>query len=295
MNQMYDDWKAISTKIKSIRDVMATHSQLLLQVGTEHGEFSWICDSLDNTFDEIKIFKNNFIDVLSAKARECLEDFINKKENFFHNQDKRVGNTRARCAAMSIFEAEMSYIIHDVQVRIRKTVEIAFAHLQSLIVADESSRNTWSFKDQPDKGLIEVNFEKLGGAHLLHHKIWAFKTDSNGEKTDLVLAEYIDSGYNLYQSVDGLVLTEWKVFRKNDQLEKVILEGIAQASIYKRGSLAALELSNYCFIVIVSEKRLVIDNHTRHMNGVTYRVVNIAYNPDPPNIESKKITRISQI
>ena len=44
---------------------------------------------------------------------------------------------------------------------IRKTVEIAFQHLQRLLIVDDNIKKLWKNKKEPD-------LEKLGGTHLLY-------------------------------------------------------------------------------------------------------------------------------
>nr|MDQ2995414.1 hypothetical protein [Pseudomonadota bacterium] len=146
------------------------------------------------------------------------------------------------------------------------------------LVADPSVRKIWD-----DPNLKEPAFEKLGGAHLLLHKIWGFKINAVGERTDLVFADKLSTESDLYNSVDGLVLTEWKVIRSLAQTEKIIKEAKNQAEKYTKGSLAAIELSNYRYLVIVSEKRLPEDGEKIIEGDVTYKIINIAYNPDPPS------------
>lgn len=127
----------------------------------------------------------------------------------------------------------------------------------------------------------------LGGEHFLLHKIWSFKINSTGERTDLVLETKISEKDDLLESVNGLVLTEWKVADQND-VEAKINEAITQANKYALGSLYSTDLRKYRYIVIVSKKNLGIGNYEREENGNVYKIINIAYNPDSPSIGAKK-------
>ena len=115
------------------------------------------------------------------------------------------------------FESEVSFILADQQEVIRARSERAFAHLQRSIVADPDFREKWlkAFKDG------EVACEKLGGAHLLLHGIFAFKITAEGERTDLVFQD-IAGLADEKRYADGIVLTEWKIVRSEKGSRKPI-------------------------------------------------------------------------
>ena len=73
----------------------------------------------------------------------------------------------------------------------------------------------------------------MGSVHLLSQGIYAFKVNAEGARTDLVFAEPPDESL-LARSVDGLVLTEWKVATDDNAIQK-FGEARAQAELYKRG------------------------------------------------------------
>lgn len=139
------------------------------------------------------------------------------------------------------------------------------------------------------KSKRELVFEKLGGTHLLLHRIWAFKIDAAGERTDLVLAERIAQDNILYQSVDGLVLTEWKRVENQSDLESRIQAAKTQAKKYSQSSLVNIELSNHRYLVMVSEDYLDIPNDEMVDGNITYRVINIAYKPSTPSKFTNKL------
>jgi hypothetical protein len=180
---------------------------------------------------------------------------------------------------MSILLGQINYELKDPQIMIIKSVDIAFNHLQRQLIADQSIQTTWS-------NLKETDYEKLGGAHFLMHKIWAFKVNEAGQRTDLVLADkVIDESDSLSQSVTGLVLTEWKIVDENRSQDSQIEQAKKQCEKYSNGSLAAVELLNYRYLVLVSKNYLknlkpeIIDN----ANGITYKIINIAYAPKTPS------------
>ncbi|AUH72631.1 hypothetical protein [Legionella sainthelensi] len=185
---------------------------------------------------------------------------------------------------LTLLKNNIDYFLKDSQRYIRKTVEVAFQHLQRSLIADQSLRDVWK-KDKK-----EVHFEKLGSTHLLLHKIWAFKVDSAGERTDLVLSEKIDKDSPLYDCVDGLVLTEWKYVKDQTQMENLIEQAKTQAKLYSGGALNSIELSNYYYLVMVSEDLIFSTPRTMEdESGIIFRIINIAFSPSTPSVASKKM------
>jgi hypothetical protein len=216
-------------------------------------------------------------------------DFINENEKKFGSlasatltKELKRDLTVTLIIALKSLEAEISYFFNDTQARIRKTVDVAFAHLQRQIVVDEAIRNQWV--EKWDDAKREERFEKLGGVHLLYHKIWTFKVNAEGERTDLILSIPLDAGDVLYKSAEGLILTEWKKVKSQKQLNEKIGEAKNQADRYRKGSLASVELSNYCYLVMVSKNHFDIPDPNPFLeNGTTYHIINIACSPKTPS------------
>lgn len=188
--------------------------------------------------------------------------------------------------------SQISLVYFDKNILIKRQVELAFAHLQRILVANDKEKELWSSKK------TEIDYEKLGAIHLLNHKIWAFKIDGKGERTDLVLGDTLAQDDMLYKSADGLVLTEWKLLKEKKVTEKdvknKINEAKEQAYRYRIGSLLATELADYCYLVIVSKKSLesiikklypLNEDYNFIENDVKYRIINLAYDRDPPSKE----------
>ncbi len=127
----------------------------------------------------------------------------------------------------------------------------------------------------------------MGGDHLLFHKIWAFKSYAAGERTDLILKESTSPNNPICTKAEGLVLTEWKTATQTD-CDAKIAQAKKQAHCYGKGSLHPLELASTRYIVIVSEKELSIELSQSELEGITYKVINIAYNPNTPSGAPRK-------
>ncbi len=282
MSNIFSDWNLISEKIKSLLNSSAFFYNISnMGKNDPYGISKDIADNAINTYDSVIKFDNDYKKSFSEESQKILSNFFYLTQEIVESLSKDSKNPNMVLKILlnlSLLENEMTYHLKDSQEFIIKTVEIAFNHLQRLLVADKNVREVWV------KEKNELAFEKLGGAHLLLHKIWGFKIDTAGERSDLVLAGKIDENDPLYRSVDGLVLTEWKVVRKENEKDDRIEKAIKQCQRYSKGSLSAIELARYRYIVLVSEKHLDIEKDSRgDSDGIIYRIVNIAYNPDPPS------------
>lgn len=166
--------------------------------------------------------------------------------------------------------------------------ERAFLHLQRLIVADPEVRAKWQAAFKKRSG--EVACEQLGGAHLLHHGIYAFKSSASGERTDLVLGTRLAITSKIQRSSDAMALTEWKRVRGRVTLDAAVIAARKQALRYTAGSLAGFEISTVRFLVTVSKD--VLDERPDEVRGgVTYRHVNIAVAPRTPSARGPQPAR----
>lgn len=289
-------WRNIAVRIKSILPLINN-----LKLASDDRSINEVLSkNTISLFQEVYNFRENFANVIPKAAFESLDNFLTREQERelgnFNTPTDNFSNLKVRLGLLASLESEISYFLYDTQANILKSVEVAFAHLQRRIVADESYKKCWNTSDDEKQGnkhvLGETTFERLGANHLLFHKIWGFKANAEGERTDLILGQTIDEKDPLYASADGLVLTEWKVVRNNENYEVIIEKAKKQAAIYKAGSLYPLELSNYCFLVIVSAKNLQIPYEKLSFteNEVKFRVINIAYDPDKPSIAAQKKT-----
>ncbi|KQX34240.1 hypothetical protein ASD04_16485 [Devosia sp. Root436] len=178
--------------------------------------------------------------------------------------------------------AETNYLISDRDAIIRSLSERAFLHLQWLIAADPDAKRKWS--EAFNSG--ETQCEKLGAAHLLWHGIYAFKAVS-GRATDLVLGEQPSTGSLGF--TQGSILTEWKVAR-SQKIENLAHDAVLQAEAYSSSLLGGTELRTLRYIVIVSQKKMLMPaDHPR--DGRVYRHINIAVEPDSPSVEAPRMGR----
>jgi len=187
--------------------------------------------------------------------------------------------------------AEVSARLVDPEAEGRRRTERAFEHLGRSILVDEAYRSRWQrkFARKPAAAVAgaaggrpasELECERLGAVHLLLHGIWAFKVDSLGERTDLVLQEPL-ALTRAVSAAEALVLTEWRVAPTSACVEAKAQEARQQAMLYKRAALVASELASVCYLVVVTERREAVPDDVTEA-GVTYRFVNLAVAPEPP-------------
>jgi hypothetical protein len=186
---------------------------------------------------------------------------------------------------LASFRAEFEYLSRDNVAIVRSLVVRAFTHLQRLIVTDRFARELWA--ETFEAG--EPACEGLGSCHLLSHGIWAFKTSAEGERTDLVLGGELDiESKEVQRSSVGLILTEWKVVRKEDELQEKIEQAFEQAKRYRSGILAGFEVASPRYLVIVSQDHLDMPQ-PREDGGVMYEYLNIAVSPSSPSKIARKL------
>jgi hypothetical protein len=229
---------------------------------------------------ELKSFHATYGASVPAPAKDAFARFM--ADGGKQNEDNGLGDEllgRAVLVKLAAFEAETTFYFHDTREKLRSACELAFVHLQRLIVVDEDVRAKWrqAFADG------EAKCEKLGAVHLLWHGIWAFKFYALGARTDLVFPEPINFEG---QTVDvGLVLTEWK--KATVDVAQVYAQAQKQAAMYSEGVLAGIELVSHRYAVVVTEKYAQPPSDIE-INGIVYRHINIAVDPDSPSIASKK-------
>ena len=199
-------------------------------------------------------------------------------------------------AQLTELELHVAELLRDPEAPIAAATETAFAHLNRLLAVDKELQARWK-KAFDKEG--EVGCERLGAVHLLHHGLWAFKVNAEGQRTDLVYNETpIEIGFAL-TAARGLIITEWK---KAKAVERVTLKGrtrttqtqtrLARAVVTKVTRAASRQVEEYAegvlrdtallstrYVVLVSMKQLR-DLPERDGN---VRFINIAIDRDSPS------------
>lgn len=274
------DWEAISARIDAL--VAANHAYLaafIRKSDDPYGGFNELVEEGIAIFDELKAFQSRYHSTLPHNASESLYRLFKRRQSHFTpGHVSGIEGLKVLVPALAATRSAVDYHLKDFSVVARRITERAFIHLQRLIVADSDVRQKWQKAFQAG----ETQCEKLGAAHLLSHGIWAFKSNAEGERTDLIMGEPIGDIERVEAVAEALVLTEWKVLKKGGKPEEVLKNARRQASLYATGSLAGIELADYRYIILVSRGRVELPpDHAE--GGVIYRHFAIVTEPGPPS------------
>ena len=285
------DWRALSARIKGILDAGSFFYRALHNSSEDPRSVKRkiLLENAAKIFENLKGFLVKYRSVLPKEALECLISFLDKPEtkepDFFkpiNSQQYETCNVQFALTSLSAFRSEFNYLIADTQIIARRITERAFIHLQRSIVVDDEMRRKWitAFNEH------ETKCEKLGALHLLLHGVWAFKADATGGKTDLILNEPLPVSTIIENATDALVLTEWKAVKSQNVLTSKLQEAKKQAEIYTSDVLGGIEIRNYRYLVMVSERRLELPDDS--IKGlIQYRHINIAVDPKSPSGEAR--------
>jgi len=275
------EWAAIAARIDGFFTSTTTYLQTLVASRDDPygGADNVLLPESARIYAELKDFTDRQSSTLPQPASDALRRFLDEHREHFRPGSRTAWQGIKRVApALGSVRAEVSFHLADFGVTVRRLSERAFIHLQRCIVVDEGVREKW--KQAFAEG--EVRCERLGAVHLLSHGIWAFKVDAAGERTDLAFTDRAVDESEAESAAEALVLTEWKLVSPPAKRDAKAEEARRQAARYTTGSLAAIELASYRYIVLVSERHLdpIADLHD---GDVTYRHINVAVNPEVPS------------
>src|SRR4030095_11839679 len=277
------EWKAISAQIEGLYNAARFYVE-------SNGPSQKDIDSVSNRrliphinkiFDDLERFRATHRESIPPAASDSLAVLPSTKKKLVPKPETIDGFVYVRITVTLLisFRAEFEYHISDTEFFAKRLSERAFAHLNRSIVADEELREKWIKAFDIGK---EPACEKLGGAHLLLHGIWAFKVGVEGERTDLVFNEPILESSSIERTAEALVLTEWKRVVSPNKTEAMARKAREQARRYTVGALGGVELTGYRFIVLVSKEHLTLPEDQSE-NGVRYHHINIAVDPESPS------------
>ncbi len=274
-----NEWSAIGGRIEGLISSGKFFVQTLrVNSSDPYGVGTHLINQALKIYSEINEFYNRNQFLLPPSAEKALSVFIeNIGPKFSGNPASGLDGLKLYLTSLSWLKAEFEYFLADFSFQARKRSERAFIRLQQCIVADKNISGQW--QQAFEKG--ELQCERLGGAHLLLHGIWAFKVTGAGASTDLVFGEPVEKSSEGLTSADALVLTEWK--KTESEVVKIAESARKQADLYSAGILGGLELREYRYIVLVSEDRIKELPNDVSKDGITYRHINIAVKPSVPS------------
>jgi hypothetical protein len=279
-------WQPLAARIRGLERAANVHARFLVVRGTSpYGADKTLQLHCEGIRAAVVEFQQTYGQVLPVAANAAIDRFM--EDTGKQIVDNRAGDDlliRTIIVKIVAFEAEITYCLHSPTEALRSASELAFLHLQNLIVVDGECRDKW----QNAFAAGETNCERLGAVHLLWHGIWAFKADGSGGRTDLVYREGLRTGS--IPTTVGMVLTEWKVVAGSGNVDLQYEHARSQAASYASGALAGVELASHRYLIAVSQKQLAPPSDVVS-GGVTYRHINIAVDPDTPSLAAKKLSK----
>lgn len=289
----YHEWQALRARIQGLLDAGAYFYSALEHSSDDDQSVrkKILLKNAEILFSSLNNYLDSYRSAFPEKALESLERFLGQTEiqglDFNPtNIDQIRGYVQFALTSLAAFQSEFSYVISDTQAMALRITERAFVHLQRSIVVDDNIKGNWEHAFN----IGETKCEKLGALHLLLHGIWAFKAHGKKGRTDLILNEPLQDLTLIEKTSTALVLTEWKVVNNTNELDGKIKEAFEQTKLYVTGVLGGIELANYRYLVIVSEKSMAMPSNFSE-NDIVYRHINIPVNPDTPSVEAKMLSK----
>jgi len=285
----YHEWQALSARIQGLLDAGVFFYSALQHSSADDQSVrkKILLRDAQQIFSSLNDYLQSYRSAFPERALASLERFLNQKEikefNFNPSGAQIRGRVQFALTSLAAFRSEFSYVISDTQAVALRITERAFVHLQRSIMVNDDIRKNWIAAFD----IGETKCEKLGALHLLSHGIWAFKAHGKKGRTDLILDEPLPDSSIIEKASTALVLTEWKIVKNSNELDDKIEEALKQTKLYVTGVLGGIELTNYRYLVMVSEKSTKMPFDFTE-GTIAYRHINIPVNPDTPSIEAKK-------
>jgi hypothetical protein len=281
-----EHWRALAARIRGLTDAGQLYAQFQTSSTSDsYGAGKLLGEQCGSVLGAVEEFAKTHERTLPPEAKAALGKFLGGHPGKVIRDMDAAREARAALVFLSALETEVSFLLAGRQELVRARSELAFLHLQRLLIVDDDVRTKWK-RAHAQGG--EPACEKLGAVHLLWHGIYAFKVNAEGARTDLVFNEPLERSFER-RGVEGLVLTEWKTANAKNGVER-FEEGRTQAKLYKDGPLVASELTGYRYVIAVSLEDLPHGSVPDDLivDGVVYRHINIAIEPKPPSVRARE-------
>lgn len=275
-----EQWRAISARIEGTG--RAADLFLRMDGQESHKSYREIGIACQNTLALIQKLVADYDTSLPLVAKERIGEFMTEKRLAMFQAAQDWTHGRSAVVMLLSLKAELDHLLSDQQEHIRSRAERAFLHLQRVLAVDPAVRAQW---DAALTGKGETGCEQLGAVHLLQHGIFAFKVNTAGARTDLVFADMRNDFAS--RGLDGLVLTEWKV-GDDKNADAKFAEARTQMKLYQRSALAGPELTAVRYAIVVTPTDLALAPRDHEENGILYRQINIAVDPNTPSKQARR-------
>jgi hypothetical protein len=281
-----EHWLALVARMRSLQAAGELYARFQgYQQEDSYGAGRYLREQCGLVVAALRDFSQTFANTLPPDAVASIDRFFQTTlAQAAEDPKTQQRGARGALVALAAVEAEVSFILSGRQEQIRTRSELAFMLLRRMIAVDDDVRTKW----KAAYGAGEVVCERIGSVHLLSQGIYAFKVDGAGAKTDLVFPEP-PKGLVLSRAVLGMVLTEWKIATVANAASQ-FRAAQAQAELYRVGVLAGMELTDYRYLVAVSEEELLPMEDAR-VGATIYRHINIVVDPATPSRAAARTVR----
>lgn len=273
-------WRALSARIAGLTRAAEALAVITRGVDVRSVTGKSVQPEMQAILQELHTFEREHGQELPPLARQAVKDLLQESSAWsWNNEFPNISYV----VPYGILRSKVDYLTSDREQETRAITELAFAHLRRLIAVDVDVRGKWGAAFAHH----ETACERLGAVHLLHHGIWAFKIGGHGAVTDLVYNEPLDRhAAEIERTARPLVLTEWKLVKQPDELDRKAAEARRQLSAYQVGVLADLVLTSRRYVVLVTSTALPAPDDVP-MGDVTYRHVVVPTAPETPSVEAR--------
>src|SRR5215510_2124052 len=223
-----ESWLALSARIKGLQAAGELYARFQgYHQEDNYGAGRYLREQCGAAVDSLQRFRQHFAGSLPDDAITLLDNFLaSAPARAAREPSTAQRGARGALVVLAALEAEITFVLTGRQEQIRARSERAFMLLQRMLAVDADVQSKWAAALMQG----EVACERLGAVHLLSQGIYAFKIDAIGARSDLVIPE-LPHETVLSRSVEGLVLTEWKVATAVNAAAK-FAEARAQADLY---------------------------------------------------------------
>lgn len=139
------EWRPISARIHGLEKAATLHAGFLAgNSASPYGADKDLQRHCEQIRESVERFLGDFRGLLPKPCNDAIDRFLfDTGSQIVKNSAGDAKLVRSIVVKLVAFESEMTYCLDSPRERIRSASEMAFMHLQRLIVADEEYQNKW--------------------------------------------------------------------------------------------------------------------------------------------------------
>jgi hypothetical protein len=140
-----DQWKALATRIRGLMQAAHLDARYLaVRSSDTYGRAKYLRSHAEGILAALKDFQRDFQQALPPTAIQSIRAFVKQNGNLINDtspaRDAYQERVWTTVVGLGALETEISFLLSDPQEFIRARSELAFSHLQRLIVVDRDVR-----------------------------------------------------------------------------------------------------------------------------------------------------------